>query len=92
MAELIVGGALLRVTQNFIGELRLFELLVRIAPWVTIGVILHGEPSVGLLDIGFTGVPTDPKNLIVVAFGHRLICSSPSPGHPAIKKKKRASP
>src|SRR3989442_1000267 len=56
-AEAIVGRALLGIAQHLVrfgDELELF--FGRFVTVVAVGVALHGEPAVGLLDVGFTRV------------------------------------
>jgi hypothetical protein len=73
MAELIVGGALLRIGQGFVGRLGLLEfffglLVVRIA----VRVMLHRQPAIGLLDLVFGGVARHSKGFVQVFLGHGL--------------------
>src|SRR5204862_8306309 len=55
---LIVGRALVRVGEHLAGFLRLLEGLLRVPiVGVAVGVILHREPAVGLLDLGLSRRP-----------------------------------
>src|SRR6266850_79549 len=72
MAEPVVAGALLLVGQDGVGLGRFLELLLGVlVAGVAIGVMLHGELAVGLLDLGLTGLAPDPEHLVVVALLHR---------------------
>jgi hypothetical protein len=67
MAEAVVLGTTLRVTQNLIRLRRLFEALLGSAvARVPIRVILERQPSVGLLELILAGIAADAQNLVVV--------------------------
>ena len=73
VAVLVVGGALLRVAQHFVGFLAFLEFLFRSLGRVTlvaVGVVLHRQLAISLLDFFFRGVLGNPKNLVVVFFCH----------------------
>ena len=59
VAVLVVGRALLRVGQHLVGLLGLLELLLgllRIVALVAVGVVLHRQLAIGLLDVVLGGV------------------------------------
>ncbi len=73
VAELVVGGAFLGVRENLVGQLGLLELgLGRRLAGIAVRVVLHGEPPVGLLDVGLAGVARHPQDLVIIAFGHGI--------------------
>ena len=54
MAKLIVDGALFCVAKNFVRFLAILELMLgRRIVRIAVGVVFHGEASIGLLDIRF---------------------------------------
>ena len=68
MAVLIIGGTFLAIRKNLVSLLAFLEFflrprIVRIA----VGVVLHGQLAVGLLDLVFTGVAVDAENFINIA-------------------------
>ena len=90
MAELIVALALLGVGEDLICLGGLLELLGRVlVALVAVGVVLHREFAIGLLDIVGRCVAGDAKHLVVVAFllGHGYAsvpsCGSPDPAWPS---------
>ncbi len=71
MAELVIGSPLGRLCQYFVGFAGLFELVLGFGVVrVTVGVVLHGELSVGSLDFLLVRIPGNPENLVIIAFGH----------------------
>jgi hypothetical protein len=74
MPELVIGGALARVLENLPGLLDFLEgrLGLRIAR-VAIGVELHGESPIGLLELGLSRVPGQAEGLVVVALRHAAL-------------------
>ena len=53
MAELVVGGALLRIRENFIGLLGLLELLFGLViVGIAVRMQLHRQAAISLLDLG----------------------------------------
>ena len=71
MAELVVGGALLRVLQDLVGLVDLLEpLLGRLVARVAVRVVLHGELAEGPLELGFLGALGHAEDLVVVALRH----------------------
>ena len=71
VAELVVGSPLGRLCQYFVGFAGLLELVLGFGVVrVTVGVVLHGELSVGSLDFLLVRVPGNPENLVIIALGH----------------------
>src|SRR5690606_4953404 len=71
MAELVVGGALTGVRQDFVGFAGLFEFVLGILVIrVTVRVVLHGELSVRPLNYLFVRIPGDPEYFVIIALGH----------------------
>src|SRR5690606_32881974 len=71
VAELVIGGALARLLEDFPGLLDLLErgLGFRVAR-VAVRMVLHGEAPVGLLQLGLGRVPRQAEHLVVVALRH----------------------
>ena len=64
-------GTLARIAQRLIGLLGLFELFLGdLIARITVGMMLHRQPPVGLLDLGFAGVARHAEDFVIVAFGH----------------------
>jgi hypothetical protein len=62
VAEAVVLGALLGVLQDVVGLGRLAELLGRLRVLgVAVGVVLHRQLAVGLLDLGLAGLRSIPS-------------------------------
>mmetsp|Transcript_8074 Transcript_8074/g.15670 ORF Transcript_8074/g.15670 Transcript_8074/m.15670 type:complete len:339 (-) Transcript_8074:288-1304(-) len=83
MAVLVIGRALLRVGQHLVGLLGLLELLLgllRPVALVAVGVVLHRQLAVSLLDVVFRRVLGDAEDFVVIAFG----------GHPDPLSKAKA--
>src|SRR6185503_7195052 len=54
VAELVVGGALLRLAQHFVGFLRLLEVLLGLGiVRIAVRMPFHGEAAIGLLQVVF---------------------------------------
>src|SRR5258707_3981912 len=71
MAILIVKGAFLGITEDFVSFPDLFELFLRrFIPGIFIRVIFYGELSVGLFYFLFGGRSLHCENLVIIAFGH----------------------
>jgi hypothetical protein len=71
MPEVVVGGPLLRVLQDLVSLVQLFEtdLGLRVAG-IAVGVELFGEPPIGVLELLLARPPGKPERFIVVALGH----------------------
>jgi hypothetical protein len=71
MAVLVVGRPLLRVGEDLVGFLGFLELLLRFrVVRIAVGMVLHGQLAVGLLDLVVRGVAIDAEDFVVVA----LLC------------------
>ncbi len=71
MAVLIVGRALLAVGKNFVGFLGFLEVFLRLGiVRIAVGMMLHGQLAIGLLDVLVGSVAVDAKNFVKVAFSH----------------------
>ncbi len=69
----VVEFSFLGVPQNLIGFGGLFEIVLGLpVTWVSVGVVLKGEFSVGLLDFILGRLTGDTQDLLVVSFGHEL--------------------
>src|SRR5262249_36158653 len=74
MAVLIVGRALVGVSENLAGLLGFLEALLRIlVVGIAVGVILHRQAAVSLLDLCFCGCFGYVEYLVVIAFRHALL-------------------
>ena len=74
MAVLVIGRALLRIGQHLVGLLGLLEALFRLlrpVALVAIGVELHGQLAVGLLDVVLGRVFRHAEDFVVVALCHQ---------------------
>ena len=86
---LIVGRAPLWVGQYLAGLLRLLETLLRLlVVRIAVGVILHGEAAIRLLDLCLGRILRYVEYLVVVTFGHALRESTP--GNQAPRSSGRA--
>jgi len=71
MAVLVVGGALLRIGEHLAGFLRLLEALLGFpVVRVAIGMKLHREATVGLLDLRLGRGLRDIQYLVVISLRH----------------------
>src|ERR1044072_3328015 len=71
VSVLIVDGALLRIGQDFVGLLGLFEFLFGFrVVGIAVRVVLHRQAAISLLDLGFRGRACYVEHLVVVALGH----------------------
>ena len=73
VAVLIVGRAFLGVRQHLVGLFGLLELFFGALGCITlvaIGVVLHRELAIGLLDFFFRGVLGNAQDFVIVSFGH----------------------
>lgn len=71
-AQLIVGGAFVRVLERFIGLPDFLEFFFGIGFFGNVRVILVGELAVSLLDLLGAGVSRNAQNLVIVLVFHRL--------------------
>ena len=75
MAELVIGGALLRVFQAVIGLADRLEFGLGIgAAGVLVGMPLHRQPAIGRFDRAIVGAALDFEQFVVIglAAGHRF--------------------
>src|SRR6185369_9359434 len=77
----VVRGALLRIPQDLVRLRDLLESCFRLGRLVAVGMVLHRELPIGLLDLGLGCGPRYPQQ--VVEFVHssrsstrRLVCST----------------
>ena len=71
MPEAVVCRALLLVLENLVGFVDLLELdLGRRIIRVAVGVVLHRQLAIGLLDGGPVRIPVDAEHVIEVGIGH----------------------
>ena len=78
MAESVVGGAPLLITENLVRLLRLLEVLLGLrVVGIAIRVPLHRELAVGLLDGLVVGIPVDAEHFVVIPLRHS--CCGPRP-------------
>ena len=71
VAELVVGGTFLIVLEDVVSLVDLLELLLGgVVVGIAIGVVLHRELAVGLLDCVRVGVPRHAQQVVVVRFRH----------------------
>ena len=79
LAVAVVGRALVGVAQHLVRLGDLFELLLGgLVPAVAVGVVLHRQTAIGLLDVGLGGLAGHPQQRVIVAPG-RTTHSSSSP-------------
>src|SRR5688572_23477012 len=77
VAEAVVGGALLVVLEDVVGFAQLLEFLLRRrVAVVAVGVILHGELAVCLLESLKIGVLAHPQRRIIILLRHRLFAQA----------------
>src|SRR2546426_554469 len=74
-AELVVGGALLRILEHLISLLHFLELGFGIRLLAHVRVVFAGQPPVDLLDLIRTGRALHAQNLVVVPIFHEALCS-----------------
>src|SRR5579864_5103804 len=74
MTVLVVGGALLSISENFARLFGFLEAILRIlVVRIAVGVILHCKAAIGLFDLYFGRRLRYIEYLVVVTFGHALI-------------------
>ena len=72
VAQLIVGGALLRVAEHFVGLTDLLEPGLSRGVFVDVRVELAGELAIGPLDLLLRRIPLQTENLVVVFVLHDI--------------------
>ncbi len=71
MAELVIGGSLLRILQGFVGFVGFLEAALGVfVSGVAIGVALFCEPAVGGFDFLIGGASLHAQYFVIVALGH----------------------
>src|SRR5260370_4072151 len=70
MAEAIIGRALVRVLEHFIGFVDLLEFALAAVAGIAVGMILHGELAKRGLELRIAAGARDLQNLVVAALGH----------------------
>lgn len=85
MPELIVGRTLLRIGQHLIGLLTLFKSgLGALVVLISIGMALHRQSTIGLLDLGIVSATRYPKHFVIISFR----CHTPVLKNRDLKRKK----
>ncbi len=71
VAILVVSRALLPVGQSLVSFLRFLELLLRLRiVRIAVGVVLHRQFAISLLDLFLGGVAVDAEDFVIVALAH----------------------
>src|ERR1051325_3510692 len=71
VTEAVVGGALLRILEAFIGLAQSLELRLRLgAAAVSVGMALHRQLAIGRLDRRRIGGPLDLQQLVIIGLNH----------------------
>ena len=74
MAEAVIGGALLIVLQDVIGFVDFLEFVLgRLVARIAIRMILHGQRTIGLLELIGVRLARDAERFIVILFCHRSL-------------------
>jgi hypothetical protein len=68
VAEAVVRGTLIGVREDLVGLVDLLELFRGAVVFITVGVVLEGQPAEGLSDIFRRGVTGHAENFIIIAF------------------------
>ncbi len=72
MTVLVVGRPLVGIGQNLVGLVGFLEFLFRLLVIrVAVRVILHCQPAIGFLQLGFTGAALHAQHFIIVTLGHK---------------------
>jgi hypothetical protein len=80
MAVLIVSRPLLRIAQNLVGFLGFLEVLFGFrVVGIAVGVVLHRQAAIGLLQLVVGGIAIDAQNFVIVSLRHRLVRHSITP-------------
>src|SRR5262249_17968315 len=84
VAVAVVDLAFVRIAKDGVGFGSFLELGGRFfVAGIAVGVILHGQSAVGLLDLVVRGFPLQSQDFIVVPlFGHSLLCDEPRGAKP----------
>src|SRR5262249_7981544 len=74
VAEAVVGRALVRVLEDLVGLIDLFEAdFAALVAGIAIGVPLHGELAEGRFQFAVARRALDLKDLVVAALGHARV-------------------
>jgi hypothetical protein len=89
VAEAVIGGALLLVLQDLVGLAQLLELVLgRLVAGVAVGMVLHRQLAIRLLDVLGAGPAPHPKRLVKILLSHR----SPKPCRQAANSRTNENP
>src|SRR5690606_32222389 len=69
-AELVVGGALLRIAQRLVGLVDRLELVLGAGFLADVGMVFARQPPVGALDLGLARARFDPEGAVVILEFH----------------------
>eukprot|EP01132_Coremiostelium_polycephalum_P016378 gene16378-biopygen8372 len=76
MAILVVSGALVRITQAFVGLIGLFEQLFGFfAIRITVRVVLHCQATVSLFQVRLAGAALHTQHFVIVTLCHKSLHS-----------------
>ncbi len=84
MTKLVIGRALLRIAEDFVGLLGLLEARFSLGVvGIAIGVIFHREPAIGFLEVGFADPLLHTQHFVVIALCHisRSLYTTKRAGH-----------
>jgi hypothetical protein len=85
-AQLIIGGALFGILQNFIGFAHILEGLFCVSPGIHIRVILAQQFAIGALDLVLRCRPLDTQNLVIILVVHFSIDPRAAPNRKPVMK------
>src|SRR5699024_7263245 len=71
-AQLIIGAALFRILERFVGFVDGLELFLGVGILVLVRLALACQFAVGRLDVGIAGIGLDTQDLVVVLELHAL--------------------
>ncbi|MNZ61019.1 hypothetical protein D3C78_791000 [compost metagenome] len=73
MTVLIVGRTLARVGQDLVGLVGLLEFLLGLlVAGIAVRVVLHGQPTISLLQLRLAGTALDTQYLVEITLGHNF--------------------
>jgi len=80
VAEVVIGGAPVRIAKAFVGLVDLFEPVRRVVLRVMVGMVLEGQAAERFLYLLVAGVPLYLEDVIIVAFFiHKYVLFAISP-------------
>src|SRR5690554_290862 len=83
MTELVIGRPAVGIGQHLIGFSGFFELVFSLfITRVAVRVILHGETTIGLLDLFFVRRLGNTQYFVIIALSHSLSCHHQLPKSP----------